>query len=74
MKHKNMKIEINDKQPLDGVVKELERLGFEKWCMDCGESAKGILVNMQNVFTDTAWSVEPYDSYLLTTLAELKDM
>lgn len=28
MNHKNMKIEINAEQPLDDVVKELERLGF----------------------------------------------
>ena len=26
---KSMKIEINDEQPLDEVVKELERLGYE---------------------------------------------
>lgn len=28
---KNMKIEINDEQPLDEVVKELERLGYVRW-------------------------------------------
>lgn len=27
--YKNMKIEINEHQPLDEVVKELERLGFK---------------------------------------------
>lgn len=29
---KNMKIEINAEQPLDDVVKELERLGFKRGC------------------------------------------
>lgn len=28
MQFKNMKIEINDQQPLDEAVRELERLGF----------------------------------------------
>ena len=28
--YKNMKIEINSEQPLDEVVKELERLGYVK--------------------------------------------
>lgn len=29
MPMKDMKIEINEQQPLDEVVKELERLGFQ---------------------------------------------
>ena len=31
MQFKNMKIEINEHQPLDEVVRELERLGYRKF-------------------------------------------
>lgn len=30
MKYKNMKIEINESQPFNEIVKELERLGYQK--------------------------------------------
>ncbi len=71
---KNMKIEINEQQPLDEVVKELERLGYNIHCFEhC--------INTQWIFT---WEDGDYTNYvipevndsnhILTTLAELKGM
>ena len=74
--YKNMKIEINKEQPLDDVVKELERLGYE---------------NQTTSHFDMSWICAGYnkvDNYYsfsnrnhmptlwgdLTTLAELKEL
>ena len=68
MNFKNMKIEINQDQPLDDVVRELERLGF-KMEADC-----------KNVNHIETYSDGTYDKYIFstehidTTLAELKEM
>lgn len=65
---KNMKIAITPEQPLNEVVKELERLGF-KMEMDCKN------VNHIETYFDGT-----YDKYIFstgnidTTLAELKEM
>lgn len=73
---KNMKIEINKNQPLDEVVKELERLGFKRDCWwsyvagvktieACGET----MHLMDYVNHDISVRLGE-----LTTLPELKEM
>ena len=73
---KNMKIEINEQQPLDEVVKELERLGYIPYLF-FGEPHINFIATMDNTYTDFG-SNELCDAYCgvsdLTTLAELKDM
>lgn len=68
---KNMKIEINEQQPLDAVVAELERLGYAKnsnlthgitWIV-CFKSGFYSQYRKMNGFSD-----------VLTTLAQLKEM
>lgn len=70
MKYKNMKIEINESQSLDEVVKELERLGYKRiaWW---GYKSLFIVTNCEKRYTDI-----DYDSpnFKLTNLAELKAM
>lgn len=78
MKYKNMKIEINESQPLDEVVVELERLGYKKdtWWSSwwegntkaieaCGDTLQ--LINYCNSDMGCRWGE-------LTTLTELKAM
>ena len=72
MNFKNMKIEINQDQPIEDVVKELERLGY---CYNCGcddKDAKMIKVNSH---------FEQYDIYShvvnnaeIITISQLKEM
>lgn len=75
MTFKNLKISINDQQPLDEVVKELERIGYKKdhvsnrpirvvvtW------SAMGIY-DLESIGDDEMTAHPDY-----TTLAELKEM
>lgn len=73
---KNMKIEINDRQPLDEVVKELEKKGYIPHLF-CGEPHVNFIATMNNTYTDFG-SSELCDAYCgvydLTTLAELKEM
>ena len=57
---RNMKIEINEQQPLDEVVAELERLGFERTYYTQNTSGKWVK-------TCDVRKCEP------TTLAELKE-
>lgn len=71
---KNMKIEINKDQPLDEVVRELERIG-------CVESVWGrsSIANFIYVFNDGTFKVDinhqpAFDHVPLTTLSELKEM
>lgn len=73
---KNMKIAINDQQPLDEVVKELERLRFKRGYLaidktDCictyGSSFNGY------AFNSYAADINQFNGDL-TTLAELKEM
>ena len=70
---KNMKIAITPEQPLDEVVMELERLGVKR---------VGIIMEIGFIISDgklyTHCSRKNVDilycDYILTTLAELKDM
>ena len=69
---KNMKIEINAEQPLDEVVKELERLGYK--CVNLGHED-----DSWDVFADfdiMAWSnsTTDDDSFEPTTLTDLLAM
>ena len=67
--YKNMKIEINSEQPLEEVVKELERLGYK---------IIGAFKSQQWVYATELGSVWfaniPIYSGELTTLAQLKRM
>ena len=72
---KNMKIEINEQQPLDEVVRELERLGFQNntthqcdyGCIYAGEDPFSDGLSFSNRDSSINWGE-------LTTLAELKEM
>ena len=67
---KNMKIEINKDQPLDEVVRELEKLGFSKiaWW---GHRSLFIVTNGAMRYTEIDYNSP---NFALTTLAELKEM
>ena len=77
--YKNMKIEINSEQPLDEVVRELERLGYIKdklyWDKLLNPSLvcacdDGTLMDLRvSELTDGY-----LDKYEETTLAQLKQM
>lgn len=68
----NMKIEINKDQPLDEVVKELEKKGYGYWGVD--ENDKWVGTSFKNKqFTTFATNV-CFKDFVLTTLAELKEM
>lgn len=68
-KFQNMKIEINEQQPLDEVVRELERLGYVKIFGGDGFNCKTIESYWDGTFD--AWTI--VDDYN-TTLAQLKAM
>lgn len=75
MKYKNMKIEINNEQPLDMVVKELERLGYKKAGWVGYRNANFLTANKLGFCTDHAvsfWAC--FGDSPLTTLIELKAM
>lgn len=79
---KNMKIEINENQPLDDVVRELERLGYSSTgfpnVINPTESIRTVRhEKYQNIkkFEFLAWHINAIDElWKLTTLAELKSM
>ena len=66
---KNMKIEINSEQPLEEVIKEVERLGY---------TIIGAFKSQRLVYTTESGSVWfaniPIYSGELTTLSQLKQM
>ena len=67
---KNMKIEINDQQPLDEVVRELERLGYVK------DTTLNDCACYVYTFDDGSYCIYMgnHDNNNLTTLTELKEM
>ena len=67
---KNMKIEINAEQPLDEVVRELERLGYVK---DCDYGKKFVYANGDGSF-DCFIGNTCHDWYSITTLQQLREM
>ena len=73
-KFQNMKIEINEQQPLDEVVRELERLGYKKLFDGYVDGAVEVLT-----YKNKGWFNRYFESikdkdYTLTTLAQLKAM
>lgn len=75
MKHKNMKIEINNEQPLDEVVRELERLGYKKEGWIGYAKTKFITSNARGFFTDHVISfLDCFYHIELTTLQQLREM
>lgn len=71
-KLKNLKIAITPEQPLDEVVRELERLGYGYWGLD--PSDKWIGTSFKNKQFTTFASDVCFNDEVLTTLAELKEM
>lgn len=73
---KNMKIEVNEQQPLDEIVMELERLGFKRgvW-WSYYEETKVIEAdaNTLHLVDYTCCDIEKREGEI-TTLAELKNM
>lgn len=70
--HKNMRIEINEQQPLGEVMRELEGKGYGYWGVD--ENDKWVGTSFKNKqFTTFATNV-CFTDEVLTTLAELKEM
>ena len=70
MKFKNMKIEINEEQPLDEVVRELDRLGYRS--NEDHEFGDKAIIVINGAFFGW-WSHENW-TIPLTNLAELKEM
>ena len=75
MKFQNLKIEINDQQPLDEVVRELEGLGFENCTTFNSKNVRFILAfEDHKTFTDY-FDLDCSDIEVIkTTLAELKNL
>lgn len=72
MNYKNMKIEISESQPLDDVVRELERLGF---CYNCGcDDVDAKMVTANNHFMQYDIYNHVTDWEINTNLTELKAM
>lgn len=73
MNFKKMKIEINEEQPLDEIVVVLERLGVKRVgiIMEIGFilSDGYLYTHCSRINVDTL-----YCDYILTTLAEIKEM
>ena len=75
MNFKNMKIEINEVQPLDEVVAELGKRGYGKVGWIGYRNPSLITTNTKGFYTDHAisfWSC--FGDFPLTTLAELKEI
>lgn len=72
MKYKNMKIEINESQPLDEVVTELERLGYV--CFAECTDAKYVVADDDGFYQMIMFPISMLATWPLTTLTELKGM
>ena len=68
----NMKIEINSEQPLDEVVKELERLGYLRALWDEDLVVNFVETYSYGLFSNYSKDHEPIMKN--TTLAQLKQM
>lgn len=74
MTFNNLKIAINDQQPLDEVVEELERLGY-KWVRRTkSQFIGGLYIYDDGVFEEYPCFSNDCSEFLTTTLAELKEM
>ena len=72
MNFKSMKIEINEQQPLNEIVAELERLGYSKEIQTTSKP-KSICTYKDGTYHIYMREAE-YKIGSLTTLAELKEM
>lgn len=70
-KFQNMKIEINEDQPLDDVVMELERLGCSM--AYCAEEHKTCICTYDTYFNCYSTDINQFNG-VLTTLAQIKEM
>lgn len=70
---RNMKIEINEAQPLDEVVEWLERLGYKQNKRQRRGRVRFVIADSDGVTTNWFRDTD-CDFYNLTTLAELKEM
>ena len=75
--YKNIKVEINKEQPLDEVVRELERLGYNSNCVyfGCDSKIKTVTTSKQTKSYEksTVGNIGVLPQ-ILTTLSELKEM
>lgn len=71
--YKNLKIAINNQQPLDEVVKELSRMGYES-CLMSWRGYGYVVTESTGSFSDYTYNHDWMKDYQLTTLAELKEM
>lgn len=69
MTYKNMKIEINDEQPLDELLRELYRLGYTQ--VDSCLNSKFIITYEYGSFLTTGCTKS---THTLTTLQQLREM
>lgn len=70
-KYQNMKIEINKYQPLDEVVRELERLGYKKEF----ESGSKQFIRTVSTCNGGLYGTYSYEAWVYcTTLTQLKAM
>ena len=70
---RNMKIEINEQQPLDEVVEELERLGYKRNKRQRRGRVRFVIADSDGVTTNWFGDTD-CDFYKPTTLDELKEM
>ena len=73
-KFRNLKIQINDKQPLDEVVRELERLGYKRDEIDVDSISVAAYFSSMSIDGYCNLDIYEVSGCELTTLAELKEM
>lgn len=72
--YKNLKIAINDQQPLDEVVKTLESKGYRKFAWSNHENTVCVITYKNNGWMSDYNYLSKDTDFRLTTLAELKEM
>lgn len=72
--YKNMKIAINDQQPLDEVVRQLKRMGFYIGFIDDNDRYISARSETKLIVSFESESMLPDSHWKSTTLAELKEM
>ena len=71
---KNMKIEINEQQPLDEVVRELKRIGLYVGFIDDSDNWVSARLETKLIVSFESEVNLPDSHWKLTTLTELKNM
>lgn len=69
---RNMKIEINEQQPLDEIVVELEKRGY-KFFAKCSD-ARYAIAHQEGLYQTIMFPIALLADWPTTTLAELKEM